>query len=156
MTTKFGIGSRNFVQKDTKVLKAEAAERKAEALRFRKILKKEIYGEMMKPYFKAGNNYKEFITIWFDETVEDHQVLKIEKTFFEKYLLIKTDSRNYIIFKIFSMITACLAFVFVPYYTFVNNCDLSGSWKSIVLALDMFWILHVLLQFMFAYKRDSI
>ena len=125
-------------------------------MRFRKILKKEIYGEMMKPYFKAGNNYKEFITIWFDETVQEHSIHKQSKSFFEKYLLIKTESKNYIFFKIFSMLTACLAFVFVPYYTFVNNCDLSEPWKSIVLALDIFWILHVLLQFMFAYKRDSI
>jgi len=121
----------------------------------RKILKNEIYLEMMKPYFKAGNNYKDFVKVWFEEEVNDNLKPKEDSSFFEKYLLIKIDSKYYIAFKMVILFAAMINFVFVPYNTFVAECSLESPYKQVIIFLDVLWILHILLNFMFGYIRES-
>lgn len=42
-------------------LKNNLAEKEARVKASQKMLKNEIYHDMMKPYFRAGNNYKDFL-----------------------------------------------------------------------------------------------
>lgn len=80
---------------------------------------------MMKPYFKAGNNYKEFIQVWLNEEYnEPIQNIITEKTFFAKYLLIVFESRYYFIFKVIDMLQSVANFIFVPYIVMVERNDI--------------------------------
>ena len=63
------------VRKDKRKILKERTKKKARELKirsFKTILRNEIYNEMMKPYFKAGNSHKNFIQDWLEEDISNH------------------------------------------------------------------------------------
>ena len=60
-----------------------------------RLLRDDIYHDLMKPYFAAGQNFKDFRKVWLDEDqgidgfpVGIDLALQNRKSFFEKYILI--------------------------------------------------------------------
>ena len=101
---------------------------------------------MMKPYFKAGNNYKDFVQVWLDEEVKEGITINKakEKGCYEKYILIKPETRFYLFSKIVFMFVTIITFIFVPYVTFVKDCTLESPYLETCIILDIFWIIHMM------------
>jgi hypothetical protein len=100
---------------------------------------------MMKPYFKAGNNYKDFIQVWLDEEVREGNMSKVkEKGCYEKYILILPGTRYYLFSKVVFMFTTLWSFIYVPYVTFVKDCSLESPYLEICIVLDVFWLIHMI------------
>lgn len=111
---------------------------------------------MMKPYFKAGNNYKDFIQVWLDEEVKEINLTqKQEKGLYEKYILIKPDSKFYLFSRCLFLLTCLMSFIFIPYVVMVRYCKLDTPYHEITVTLDALWILHMIQEFQFGFKRDS-
>jgi hypothetical protein len=108
------------------------------------LLKNDVYLEIMKPYFKAGNNYKDFMYKWFGEKVKDKPLVKHEKPFFERYLMITIDSRTYLFYRVMFLVTSMLSYCLVPLECLVLNNRLPNSLHALSVASDVMWLVHIL------------
>jgi hypothetical protein len=83
--------------------------------------------------------------VWLQEEAKDERLVKPkERSCYNKYILIKPDTRFYIFSKIVFMFVTLVSFVLIPYVTLVKRNELPSPYLEIIVTLDVFWILHMI------------
>lgn len=102
---------------------------------------------MMKPYFKTGNDYRDFQRVWLGWKDDDERIYVKERGpgFFYKYLLVRPGSKYYYFSWIIYVITIMASFIIIPYEALVarNQAILSSPTKELLITLDILWAVHI-------------
>ena len=146
---------------DKKNNKSTNAVSKAKLKKGFHLLRKVCYQDMMKPYFRTGNDSRDFQRIWLDERGENERfnlVPQKEKTgFYRKYLLVKPGSKYYLFSWIVYFVVILASFIIIPYEALVvsEQSILSSPTQELMITLDILWTIHICQKFQFAVKRDK-
>jgi hypothetical protein len=124
-------------------------------------LREEVYEELMKPYFAAGQNHKDFLKVWFNQENTNVQRLrdkkdgKKKKNFYQSYIMIDPyTSRIYAIWELVFLLAAIFEITVVPYVCCTQIENYKSSMFTYQLVADVIWLFHILISSVTAYRVD--
>ena len=118
----------------------------------------------MKPYFKLGYGYKDFMKLFFQ--INDYEVVpnnneeenQRKRTWCERNLIIKDPSKSklYFFWEILFLVAFLIEIVLVPYTSCSKNIEqiLEEDTKTLEQIIDGIWIVNIVLSFLTPIEQE--